>query len=104
MGSAQGKGGMKQPSDFAKVYGHGDAQIIVLLDEDERGNPELRLGCRPPNLGVCWMKLAFRSNEKGYELADQAFEDMTEERARKALSGIFDEFGLPGPADPEPLQ
>ena len=70
---------------FAKLYGVGDGQILVKIDEAEDGAPEVRFYFQPPGLGVCSMALKFQDSYDGWDKAEAAFEAVTEDSARAAV-------------------
>lgn len=74
---------------FAKLYGEGDDQILVKLDNDQYDAPELRFYCQPPDFGVCSFSINFEGSEAGWDKAEAAFEKVTEESAREAIRKAF---------------
>ncbi len=48
-------------------------QILVKLDRNDEGIPEVRYYMQPPNLGVCSVALSFSDDDEGWDLAENAF-------------------------------
>ncbi len=69
---------------FAKLYGEGDNQVLVKLDEGEEG-PEVRYYFQPPDLGVCSVAAVFPDTDEGWDRAQAAFDRTTEEIARRVV-------------------
>ena len=44
---------------FAKLFFDNADQVLVKLDSDDEGNPEIRFYCEPNGLGVCSAVLSF---------------------------------------------
>jgi len=67
--------------NFAALY-HADdiGQVLVMIDSGDEG-PEIRFSFKPEGLGVCSVKLGFPDTDGGWELAEHAFSEVTEEQA-----------------------
>lgn len=82
-------------SDFAKLFGTGDDQIVILIKaNDETSNPEVRLFFQPKALGVCSVAIGFKDTDKGWDLAEEAFEKMDETAARKITLKALTDLGI----------
>ena len=76
--------------DFAKLFRNEEVgQVLVMLDTGDEG-PEVQFHLKPKGLGVCVIKLGFPDTDDGWEMAEEAFSKVTEEKAlgiaRKAIS------------------
>ena len=72
---------------FAKLYGDGDDQILVKLDEClDGGQPEVRFYFQPPELGVCSLAIKFEDSDAGWDEAETAFAAVTQESAREVVN------------------
>lgn len=79
---------MKQ---FCKLYEHPEiGQILVKMDSDDDGDPEIRFYFTPDGLGVCSCALGFPDTDLGYELQERAFEKIDEESAVSAVRSVLD--------------
>lgn len=47
------------------IYG----QVLVKLDQDEDGNPEVRWYVKPLDSGLCSFAAGFENTDKGWDLA-----------------------------------
>ncbi|MEQ1560396.1 MAG: hypothetical protein ABL933_15855 [Methyloglobulus sp.] len=63
---------------FAKLYGEIN-QVLVKLDTNDEGNPELRFYTKPEGLGVCSLALEFADTDEGWDKAEKALREMTAE-------------------------
>lgn len=78
---------MKQ---FCKLYEHPEiGQILVKMDTDDDGAPEVRFHFIPDGLGVCAFALGFPDTDAGYELQEKAFEKIGELDAIAAVRSIL---------------
>jgi hypothetical protein len=89
-------------SEFAKLYGAGDDQILVKLDSDDECNPEIRFYFVPPGLGVASVAITFKYRDdaderEAWELADKAFAKVDEAAAMKMRDGVLEQLNLPDP-------
>jgi hypothetical protein len=76
---------------FAKLYGTDKDQVLVKMDANEEGRPELRFYCEPDGLGVCSLAISFGDNENGWSKAERGLKDMTEEKARTMVKRVMDQ-------------
>lgn len=65
---------------FAKLYGTG-RQILVMLQESDDGNPEIRFFTKPNGLGVCSFSVGYEDSDDGREKAAYYFDRVDEEQA-----------------------
>jgi len=80
--------------EFAKLFGSGEKQIVVIVQRGKDGDPEIRFFYRPKDLGVCSMAINFPDSEIGWESAEKVLEKLTEERARKIIRGATKDMGI----------
>ncbi|TXH05161.1 MAG: hypothetical protein E6R09_02370 [Rhodocyclaceae bacterium] len=78
---------------FAKLYESDDfGQVLLLLDQNEQtGQPELRWMAQPPGCGVCSYNVHLVNSEDGQSAAHAAFEKAGPEQALTAAFLIFSE-------------
>jgi hypothetical protein len=82
------------------MFGPDEDQVVVLLDDDDKGNPIVRYYFQPPGLGVCSVGIAFSHND--WEQAEHFLKSITEEQAREVTNKAMDAvMGLPEEADDE---
>jgi hypothetical protein len=81
-------------SDFAKLFGSGEDQIVVMIQSDDEGDPEVRLFYQPKDLGVCSLAIGFPDTDDGWDHAEKAFAKMDEKRVRGMVSKAMKELGL----------
>lgn len=74
---------------FAKLYGTDKDQVLVKMDTNEEGRPELRFYCEPDGLGVCSVAVIFSDNDKGWAKAEQGMKEMTEKMARTMVERVM---------------
>jgi hypothetical protein len=79
-------------SEFAKLFGEGDEQILVMLQSDDEGKPEIRTFFQPPDLGVCSIAIAFDDSDRGWALAEEGFRKMDEPKARTMTNKVRKEL------------
>lgn len=70
---------------FAKLYGTDQDQVLVKVDSNDEGKPEIRFYTKLEGLGVCSLAISFEDSDKGWDKAYKALKEMTEEKARKTL-------------------
>ena len=73
---------------FAKLYGTDQDQVLVKVDSNDEGRPEIRFYAKPEGLGLCSLAISFEDSDKGWDKAEKALKEMTEEKARKMLSDL----------------
>ena len=71
---------------FAKLYGDGDDQILVKIDESDDGAPEVRFYFQPLELGVCSLAIKFDDSDDGWDKAETAFAAVTEDTAQEVVN------------------
>ena len=80
---------------FAKLYGTDEDQVLVKVDSNDEGRPEIRFYTKPKGLGVCSLgikgvcslAISFEDSDDGWDKAEKALKEMTEAKARKMLFG-----------------
>jgi hypothetical protein len=70
-------------SEFAKLFGSGDDQMVVMIQSNEKGDPEVRVYFQPKDIGVCSFALVFSDTDNGWIAAEKAFESVDEKKARR---------------------
>ncbi len=80
---------------FAKLYETELGQILVKLDEGDKG-AQITVYFEPKGLGVCSLDFNWPSydNEKQWEKADEAFEMMTEDKCFEMVKNTLSELTL----------
>lgn len=78
---------------FAKLYEiENIGQVLVKLDQsesDDHSGPEIRYYFEAPNLGVCSAATKYKDSETGWDAAESAFANVTQESAEKLASGVI---------------
>lgn len=81
---------------FAKIFENDEVgQILVTkgrVGEDD--NPGVRITFAQPDMGQISTELGYHDDDEGWEEADKAFEQMTEEVALEAILKIKEQFNL----------
>lgn len=68
---------------FAKLFGGDSDQVLVKLDMNEDGNPEVRVYFEPEGFGVCSIAIGWNDDsDESWNLATKAFKKMDERSAR----------------------
>ncbi|WP_041930387.1 hypothetical protein [Methylibium petroleiphilum] len=75
---------------FARLFGHDADQVLITLDQNDEGRPTLFFHAQPRGLGICRLGLSFTDCDVGWGLARKGLAEMTEERARAAVRGIYE--------------
>ena len=68
-----------------KEYG----QILVLMKDDDKCKPEVRIFVKPPKLGVCSIAFGWKDDDAGWDLAEACFAKTDEAKAREYAASIF---------------
>jgi hypothetical protein len=80
-------------SKFAKLYDYEDGlQVLVKIDDNEQGYPEVRFFFSPEDFGICSVAIIFQATDKGYERCDNLFRKTTKESALSHVEEIVREF------------
>lgn len=67
--------------DFAKLYCADDTgQVLATVESGDEG-PELHISFKIRGMGRCTVKLGFPDTDEGWDLADKALRELTEEQA-----------------------
>lgn len=78
---------------FAKLYDTDKGQIVVMLQSNDEGNPEIRFFVEPPGLGVCSMAFSFDGDDDNtWNAAEASFDKVDEAMAVAAQVQLF-EYG-----------
>lgn len=67
---------------FAKLFGTGKDQVLVMHDTDDEGNPCIEIKAQPEGMGVCTFGISFNDTPEGEVQAQKVFDEMTEDQAR----------------------
>ena len=79
---------------FAKLYERNGSQVLVKIDSDGKGNPEVRFFYEPKDLGVCSMAISFRDDSpEMWDRAEGIFEKVTQESAFKTVEVALEKVG-----------
>jgi len=81
---------------FAKLFESPKyGQILAKLDtHHEDHTPEVRFYVQPKKLGVCSFALGFEDDDRGWELAEKAFEKADLEIAEEGVAAMFRDFPI----------
>ena len=71
---------------FAKMFDTEYGDVLVMRQDDDEGNPEIRFYCEPEGLGLC--SVAFSYSEDAYERRDEGFDKVTLEMAVKVAKDL----------------
>ncbi len=76
---------------FAKLFGTDKDQVLVMLVDDDEGNPTVRTSVQPEGMGVCSVASGFSDDDEGWAKAEKMFAAMTEAKAQKVANSLRDE-------------
>ncbi len=71
---------------FCKLFGTDNDQVLVKLDSNDDGFPEVRIYFEPPDLGVCAAAFSWNDSDTGWDTAEKTFADITEAKAREIVA------------------
>ena len=74
--------------EFAKIYETDETQILLMLDSGEDG-PEVRLFFSPEGLGVCSAVYKFSDDEEGWNLAEEALNNLDKDKVSDIVSEML---------------
>lgn len=74
---------------FAKLYETEIGQILVKMDSNPEGEPEVRIYFEPRALGVCSLAVSFEESNDGYDKQEAYFNAMTQEISLKHVKDII---------------
>lgn len=77
---------------FAKLYESNIGQILVKLDEGDKG-PEVRFYFKPDLLGVCSLATQFDDTDSGWQKAESFFQKVDYEAAYRIASETLNKIG-----------
>lgn len=72
--------------DFAKIFKGGKDQILVKVDSNEEGSPEVRLFFGIDGFGICSNAFEYEDSDKGWEKADETFAKIDELKAESIVN------------------
>lgn len=67
---------------FAKLYDTKYGQVVVMKQDNEDGEPEIRFYAEPEGLGVCSMAFSYEEDDRDKQ--EEGFEKVTFEMAEAA--------------------
>lgn len=80
---------------FAKLFGTDSDQVLVKIDANGEGCPEVRVFFSPEGLGVCSCALQWDDDtDASWGKAEAAFTQIDEEKARGMVASACREFGV----------
>lgn len=74
--------------DFAKVFATQYGQVVVFLQANEEGHPEIRMFSQPQGLGVCSAAFGYDDSDDGWAAAEKGFELVTAEMAEASAKQL----------------
>lgn len=77
---------------FAKLFGPDHDQVLVKLDSNDDGAPEIRLYFEAPDLGVFQVALNYQDTADGWATAEASFAKMDEAEARRGVAAALAEL------------
>ena len=80
--------------EFAKLFGSGEKQIVVINQSSDDGHPEVRTFFTTEELGVSSVAISFKDDEAGEKAADKLFSLMTEEGCRNAINKTLERLSI----------
>lgn len=81
-------------TNFAKIFQVSPyGQILVLLDENDEGEPALKVSVKPEGWGVCSTQISFPDTDEGWENAETAFKRSDEAFAANIAKAICNATG-----------
>lgn len=96
---------MNHPT-FAKLFNFESiGQIVVIKQNNDDANPEVRLFFQPPEdlgLGVCNYSFSWEDDDLGHAAQDKCFDDLTADVVAELVQGLIDQVtdsGLRGVPD-----
>ena len=78
---------------FAKLFEHEKhGQLLVKMDMDQEGSPEIRTFFEPEGFGVCSIAIGFPDTDEGWDGAETLFQAYGIEQAVVTVEGVMDRF------------
>jgi hypothetical protein len=75
---------------FAKLFNETSyGQILVKIDQNDEGYPEIRTYFEPKGLGVCSLALSYEDSDEGWDQAELVFEKFEVEQAEKIVESAL---------------
>jgi hypothetical protein len=86
---------------YAKLFGPEDNQVLVKLDANDEGNPEVRVFCKPVGLGVCSAAWGWNNDsDESWDKAEKSFAGIDQEQAISMAQKICAQLGVTLPQGP----
>lgn len=71
---------------FAKLFDCEEyGQLLVKIDANDDGAPEVRVFFEPDGLGVCSVGLSYEDSDEGWDKAEESFDSFTTESAKAVV-------------------
>ncbi len=81
---------------FAKLYSRLKEQVLVVIDTDNEGKPQVLFSFNPEGFGICSGGPVWPDTDKGWEGAERYFAHVTRKSAftfvENLKSELFDQF------------
>ena len=78
---------------FAKLYEDESGQVLVKLDSDDTGSPEVRFFFQPAKLGVCSFAYTWGGDtDESWDKSEEFFESIDEKKALETVKAITDKL------------
>lgn len=74
---------------FCKLYEIEKGQILVKIDADNDGAPEVRFYAQPEGLGVCSFATLYDDTDEGWDRAEALFASVDEAMATTVTKPLF---------------
>ena len=76
-------------SDFCKLFDTERGQILVKIDRNAEGDPEVRFFAQPEGLGVCTVAAGYEDNDAGWDKAEDYFARVDSAKAIEATQVLW---------------
>jgi hypothetical protein len=77
---------------FAKLFDTSYGQVVVMLQSDDEGDPEIRFFAKPDNLNICSISFGYSVDE--WDEAEQGFKKIDLEMAEAAVKELSTIIGI----------
>lgn len=77
-------------SEFAKLFDTPRGQVLVKVDADQEGAPEIRFYVKPEGFGVNSVAFGYEDSDQGWIDAEEGFEKVSYEMAEAAAKQVYD--------------
>lgn len=76
-------------AQFCNIFDTEVGQILVKVDRNEEGKPEVRFYVQPEDLGVCSVATSYEDSDEGWDRAEKLFGDVDKELAVRSVQYIL---------------